>query len=415
MSLFETLYCRVLEWTVLGEPVQALLARETTVCRKTWDAGGPKRPSLKAKALVDISKASFQRMRDKGSSEEEIKTWLARFPETTEDEPYFLSMIIRLFSLSDEPPPETIALANKMDELAHAIWKAGHSRDIATYKDLLLNTPLLDKCYFADTERELRVDDVPLAYRQAQIANDWAELSASSQAVMVNMLLSFLASWDLEFCRDYAPAMKPFPLYEILMLQTTHDLESNPKLPSRRDLFRFPTRKLIDLMAMMGEYIRNHGGKTLKKIPVKDMEAWLELGEPQIPAQKLWNWRRGRDAFLLEDLAVVWRRFAGARDDNEKNIPPPPIPLFVVASIWQHVQFQDNKKAGRKTLLFIQPWYLWWWEHHRDRLMAKGITWGNRPWPACIINQTSWSGVKTSDSNLSSQSSGRSSKSRDSQ
>lgn len=400
MSMFEMLYIHVMEWTVIGKPVQAFLAENSSISRKTWDAGGPKRPAAKARAAKEVRKSGGRRLRDRGMSEADIEGWLTKFPETTDEEPFCLSTLVRLFSISQEPPPNTLALATRMDELAHALWKAKRNRDFGACKHALLDSLPLDRNHFADTERELGVDDAPLALHQAQIATDWGELDASIKTVAANMLFSLMACWDVEYCRIYFPNMKPFPLFEIVMLRSAHDLQENPKLG--RDTLHLPTRNLLDLMAMMGSWLRNSGTKPLQEVRVKEMETWLELGDPQIPAQKLWNWRSGRDAFVLEDLEVVWRRFSGAYDDKKIEIPPPPLPLFFAARIWQHLQIQIDSKQGQKTLVFVEPWYLWWWEYHRTRLAANGVTWGDHPWPACIRNQSSWSGAKSSDLSLSS-------------
>lgn len=413
--MFEMLFIRVMEWAVTGKPVQAFLAETTSISRKTWDAGGPKRPVVKARAAKEARESGIQYLRDKGMSEADIEALLSKFPETTDEEPYFLSTLVRMFPIGQEPPPETLALATRMDELAHVLWKGNCNGDFGACKHTLLNSPLLESNYFADTERELGIYDAPLALRQAQMAIDWDELSTSIKVVTANLLFSLMACWDLEFCQNYFPSMKPFPLFESVMLSTAHDLQENPKFG--RDTLHRPIRNLLDLMATLGDFIRHHEAKLPRKVKVETMAIWLEMGNPQIPAQKLWNWRCGRDAFLIEDLDVVWRRFAGVYDDEIRKgeIPPPPIPLFVAAQIWEHLQLQIDRKQRAGKLFIIQPWYLWWWEHHRTRLAAKGATWGKRPWPACIRNQSSWSGARSPDASLSSQSSGRSSKSRDSQ
>ncbi len=413
--MFELLFIRVIEWTVMGRSAQAFLAEATSISRKTWDAGGPKRPAVKARAAREVKEFGIQYLRDKGMCEADIEAWLSRFPETTDEEPYYLSTLIRMFPMGQESPAKTLALATRMDELAHALGKANRNGDFDACKHALLDSPLLERTYFADAERELGIEGAPLALRQAHMATDWDELNSSIKAVTINLLFSLMASWDLEFCQSYFPTMKPFPLFESVMLSTTHDLQENTKFG--RDTLHRPIRNLLDLMATLGDFIRHHETKLPRKIKVETMATWLEMGDPQISAQKLWNWRRGRDAFLLEDLDVVWRRFAGVYDDEIRNraIPAPPIPLFAAAQIWEHLQLQIDRKQRTGRLFIIQPWYLWWWEHHRACLAAKGTTWGNRPWPACIRNQSSWSGARSPDSSLSSQSSGRSSKSRDSQ
>lgn len=413
--MFQMLFIRIVEWAALGKPAQAFLAEATSISRKTWDAGGPKRPGAKARATREAQEHGIQHLRRKGMSEGEIEAWLSRFPETTEGEPYFLSTLIRMLSLSHDPPAETLALATRMDEMAHEVEREKRKGDFSAYKQALLNGAPLDQNYFADTERELGIGGIPLALRQAQEATDWDELDNAVRAVTANSLFSLMACWDLECLRQYSPLMTPFPLFESVMLRRTHDLQENPKLG--RDAIHRPTRILLDLLAMMGDWVRNHQTKPLRKVRVQQMAIWLESGDPQIPAQKLWNWRRGRDNFVLDDLDVVWRRFTGAYDDEARirQIPPPPLPLFVAARIWEHMLIHTDRKTGSGRFFFIQPWYLWWWEHHLAQLTAKGITWGDRPWPAPIRNQSSWSGAKSPDSSRSSQSPGRSSKSLDSQ
>ena len=102
MSIFETLFIRIVERTVTGKPVQAFLAETTSISRKTWDAGGPKRPAAKARAAKEAREFGIQHLRDKGMSEVDIEVWRSRFPETTDDEPYCLSTLVRMFSISQE-------------------------------------------------------------------------------------------------------------------------------------------------------------------------------------------------------------------------------------------------------------------------------------------------------------------------
>lgn len=52
--MLQPLFTRVIEWAVTGKPVQAFLAEATSISRKTWDTGGPKRPEVKAKAATEV-------------------------------------------------------------------------------------------------------------------------------------------------------------------------------------------------------------------------------------------------------------------------------------------------------------------------------------------------------------------------
>jgi len=411
MSMFAPLFIRFMEKALTGKPVQTMLAEMTGISRKTWDTGGPKRPAAKERAAQQIEIAGRQQLRDKGLSDEAIEAWLSRFPMATDEEPYSLSLMIKMFSPSLEDFPETLELAKGLDELAHALSGAKRHNDIAAYKGVLLNEPLLEKSYFANDDQELSMEGTPAALASLQLDLTWEELESSTKIVTAQALFSLMACWDLEFCRSYTPSMQAFPFFETVMLHTEHEFQEKQKVS--RDMFHRPTRNLLDFLASMGDWVRNCGKKKPRKVKVQQMATWLELGEPQIPRQKLWNWRRGRDAFLFEDFALVWQRFTGAGEDKE--IPYPPTPLFAASQMWEVFLVQPDNKKKTKTLLLVQPWYLWWWEHHHARLLAKGVTWGNRPWPACIRNQSSWSGAKSSGSSLSSQSSGRSSKSLDSQ
>lgn len=411
--MFSPLFIRIMEKTVTGMPVQTMLAEMTGISRKTWVAGGPKRSAAKERAARQIEIAGRQKLRDNGLSDEEIEEWLSRFPMTTDEEPYSLSALIKTFSPSLEDFPETLELAKDLDKLAHALSGAKRHDDIAAYKGILLNEPLLEKSYFANSDQELGMEGTPVALVSIQQASTWEELDHPSKIVTAQALFSLLACWDLEFCRSYMPSMQAFPVFETVMLHTEHEIQEKQKVS--RDMFHRPTRNLLEFLATIGDWVRNCGKKKPRKVTVKQMEAWLELGEPQITRQKLWNWRTGRDAFLAEDFALVWRRFTGAGDDKDEKPFIPPAPLFAASQMWEVLLVQLDIKKKPKTLLLSQPWYLWWWEHHRARLQAKGVTWGNQPWPACIRNQSSWSGAKSPDSSLSSQSSGRSSKSLDSQ
>lgn len=389
--MFELLFIRICEWTITGKPIQAFLAKATSISRKTWDAGGPKRAAARARANAEAKEFGRQFLRRQGVSEAGIARVEARLPETTDTEPYWLSSLVRQYTVVLEAVPETLELARQMDEFAHELWQAKCSGDFAECKRRLLESPFLERNYFADTERELINTDLPRARRQVQEAGDFEELQQALGFITFNQLLSLLACWDLEFCRSYFPSLRAFPLFETLMFKLPHDFLENPKFG--RNVFSYPLRKLIDLLAIFGDAIRHNFSQKPRKVKVKTMVTWLEMGDPQIPSQKLWNWRSGRDAFLMNDLELVWRRFTGGYDGNSplEHIPPPPIPLFLAACIWQHLLLKFDQNNRLRRFSCIQPWYLWWWEYHRTRLAAKGVTWGDRPWPKCISDQSSWS------------------------
>ena len=413
--MFEPLYVHMLEKTLPRTSFPAFLADVTSISIKTWETGGPKRAAAKERAAKEIDAYFTNQLRSKGVSDADIATWRAQFMSPTDQAPSYLSQIVRTFSVNQEHPPETLALAGRMDELAHALWKANVNGDFEGCKQTLLNSPFLDKTYFADTERELCTEAVPHAFQEAERATVWDDLDQSIKAAGANMLLSLLACWDLEFCQRYFSAMAPFPLFEVLMLRTSCDLSDNPTLG--RDTVYRPIRNLIDLIAILADWARNRSPKGSRTVPLQDVAARLQLSDPQIPEHKLWNWRRGRDVFYLADLDVIWQRLLGV-DDNDRTHrvnPPPPLPLFAAATIWTQLQLHADPALRTGELLFIQPWYLWWWDFHHNRLAAKGVAWGDRPWPEGITCQSSWPGARSPDSNLSSQSSGRSSKSRDSQ
>lgn len=407
MPIFTNFLILLMERAVTGKSMPAMLEEMTGISRKTWSDGGPKRPKARVRAAETLEIKLRQKFRDQGWSDEEREAWLSRCPVATDEKPYSLSTIIAIFSPSLETLPETWKLATTLDELAHALFRAKQDDDIAAYKSILLNDPLLVTHYFVGCDSEFDAEGTPAALASVQLATTWDELDRPTKTVAAQALFSLLACWDLEFCRSYIPPMQAFPLFETVMLHTEHEIQGK-----QRDMFHRPTRNLLEFLATMGDWVRNCGKKKPRKVKVQQMETWLELGEPQITRQKLWNWRTGRDAFLFEDFALVWQRFTGRGEDKRIVIPAP---LFAASHVWEILLIELDNKRKPKTFLLVESWYLWWWEHHHARLQARGVTWGNHPWPACIRNQSSWSGAKSPDSSLSSQSSGRSSKSLDSQ
>lgn len=407
-TALRVLSLKLMEW-VIGEPVQKILAEYTTISEKTWSKGGPKSPIKWERADREIIENGRRQWLDNGHTEQEFDEWVSRFPVATNEEPYLFTTLILLFSRN---VPETLKVANAMDELSHALTRAKRQEDFSLFKAALLDGELLSPLYFSYTDAELRGKMHAKLFLETKESNDWSDFNDEIiKAITSNLLFSMLACWDVEFSKSYFSKYKPFPLFACLMLRPTHDLRQNPEFG--RDGLHRPIRNLIDQMAFIGFYIR-HRKWPSPRIKVADMQAWLEASNPPVSSQKLWNWRSGRDSFDLDDFLTVWKAFLNIRDDTIPA-PPPPFPLYVAAKVWENLLYQWNPKKKSGKLFISQPHYLFWWEFQRNRLMANTSSQEKKRWPACFRNQSSWIGSKSPDSTRSSQSSGRSSNPRDSQ
>ena len=148
----------------------------------------------------------------------------------------------------------------------------------------------------------------------------------------------------------------------------------NGKYENTRDLFHFPIRRLLELIACLRYFYINE--KWPDKLPsVREMSAWMG----STPAD-LTKWRMGRN-FTLRDYENVWQ--AMFRHMPEKCQPTLPIPLAFASTLLTCLYVKGSRE--RRNLEMICPnseIYLRWWRLEKERLLSQpdGLVFGTAPW-----------------------------------
>jgi len=84
-------------------------------------------------------------------------------------------------------------------------------------------------------------------------ATYWEELDLPSRVLMFNTQFQLLATLDLEFCAFYLPHWEATPIFLSLLpcLAPRVAITSGSTIAATRDLFHYPTRRLLDIVACM--------------------------------------------------------------------------------------------------------------------------------------------------------------------
>jgi hypothetical protein len=224
--------------------------------------------------------------------------------------------------------------------------------------------------------------DAETTRRLLREAKSWEDLILPMAVFVVNVQFQFLATLDLEFCAGYLSEWEATPVFAALL----------PRLHPRvapfvgtakttRDLFHYPTRRLLDATACLRTLRQSPGRNWPRSMPsAHEMAAWLDLADRSKLASNLPKWRSGRTitAARFEDLWDACFSFL-----PEADRPATPVPMLFAVTVFTEMFVKGSRED--RDLTFISPdpaFYQHWWELQHQKLStgAQPLRFGTRKW-----------------------------------
>ncbi|MDR0576888.1 MAG: hypothetical protein LBI87_05010 [Candidatus Accumulibacter sp.] len=403
----DIIFLQKLYEAIFGKAIASLLADMTGISVRTWQDGGPKRKSVLAK----IEDKSQQAGLKAGFSHDEI--------DACRDSPFSV-LVINFCSSKDFQ--HTLKVAKKLDDRMKRFYPFHENRDVEGFKGAFIEDGILAELeeWLSAVEEEKYLASIRKAVREAK---SWDELQPAIVWELFLAYFQLMACWDIEFFSTIKWDLEPQPIGDLVMPAL------NPKAKKRTDgnypsrgLLHFPMRRLLDLCYCLS--IQRRKGKWPHKRGTRRQVA-MACGEVlmgksgEASEQPLANIRNGARKLNDKEFLKVWNSMMG-NNKNKIEIFTPPWPWYIFAQIMtlmfvKFVKSDKSVKSAKSVIIFDPPVYRYWWDRYYDELKGQGACFGCAPWPECLRPNQPLLGVKSPDSDRSSQSSGRPSSPRDSQ
>jgi len=344
-------------------------------------------------------KHAHDQLAENGYCAAEIEKWIAEHPGNENPGALYSGLIYGCQIDGVMAFPRTIDFARDIDELSSRLYDARIADDLAGFKEKLMNSVVADPVYFAQNVEEMGLATPPML-ELFQSAKDWNEIDVPFRAIGLNTLFSLLAHWDIEFSSQYFLSFTPRPCFSMVLPRIDPAaMNKDGTVSTRRDRFWLPVRRLINLMACIGEFGRSKSKQWPGSIPsVGKIITQVQLNgqSPEFSpdstrdsesVQSLTNWRDGTKKFTQSDFSKLWQQLCPDKENtNEPNHPAEPWPLFVAALFWRHLLVVVSTASKQKSIFLMEEEYLEWWNHHHEDSKTNGVTFGSKPWPDCFNN-----------------------------
>jgi hypothetical protein len=367
-------FVRLIE-LINGQTWIASLAGETVTERtlRNWRSGKTTPSEAQISRLQKASKNCLHSNQVRnGVPDENIRS----HADEITGEPGLMSALVRNITVDADIYSRTLNLARKVDHLSNELLRMRQAEQLAELRHELL------ECSWLTTDHwhmPLSGAECPDKMRRlTEQARNWEELDIPLNVLMINVLLQFLATLDLEFCASYAPSFEATPLFTRLHPAFPINAvdEFGEYIARKRDPVRQPIRRLIDLMACMRQ--RKLEGRWPDKIPkVNEMADWMAVDE-----SKLRKWRLGQ-RFTGSHFCQTWDAMFSRFDCDRR--PSTPWPLLIAAYLLTILYMKGNRvRKETQTVIIAGPSnYLKWWNTQKHLLSndEKGLRFGTAPWP----------------------------------
>lgn len=394
-----------------AKKLAAIIADATDVTERTWRNRLTKGWTQSGDELKKAINNFAGQLKKAGWSEDEAKEIIDRNPSWRSGAGLpTASLIFHCSPKYAEGYEEALSVAVEFDHLCHALSDAFRSEDISQARSSLIAASRWLRGYCSADPDTSDIDELDC---KIQGAIDLVELMGYAKNLGEEMMFHVLSCWDLNFCSVYfGGKLQAFPLFELVMPRLAPDIEIEPGTlrflrdgkPPKAGIFEKSISRLFDFLSVLIYWKKFHQPPT--KLPsVKDMAAWFHESERRIV-----NWRDETTRFTYRHLSDICYAATGGldKDGNAIGIPGP---MLVAALLWSPLLVRENGKPKSWHICFDA--YEAWWKRNLARLTGKGLKFGETPLPSCLTYQSE--GSRSPELWRSSQSSGRSSQSRDSQ
>ena len=368
MSTIEALQGR--KWAPLVAHQTGEFVSERTV--RNWMTGKNQPTTIQINTL---KKACFQNLRTvlpkKGWSNDEIEKYLVHADQT---QGIIGAFVHSMSAQNDYIYKNTFNLSTQIDELAIHLWAFRKADQIIPFIKLLQNTAWIETHHYINPEQEISTPEN--IHKQLANAKHWQDLKYPFNVITLNLVMQLLARLDLEFCSRYMEGFIATPVFQLLMPRIASGAvpDENGQYKKTRDLFHFPTRRLLELIACL-RYFYIHRRWPEKLPSVHEMSAWMGSTSTDII-----KWRMGRQ-FTLRDFENVWQ--AMFRHVPEKRCPALPMPLVFASTLLTCLYVKGSREQRNLEMtLPNSEIYLKWWRIEKERLQLPpdGLVFGKEPW-----------------------------------
>lgn len=366
-----------------GKRVVAHLADVTGISQKTLTKPLAEiRGRTLDRGTEQSSKYVRGKLEEAGYSDEKAEAWMAGHPGATMPGAVCSGVVYDAEVEGIYAYPHTIEFARHIDSVSSRLLDAKVRDDLEGFKLALLDDPLIDARYYQQGSDGGDWVDMPPLRQRLEAASKWSDITEIFPTIVVNVVFSVLARWDVEFCCQYFSKNEPRSVFRFVLPRV--DPAIGPvevgDIPKRRGMLWFPVRRLIDVVACIGEFVRNGAWPDVVPKPM-DTQRAAELRGLEWSNQTLTNWRDGTTTFNSDDFAGLWEALCTNR---EAAAPYYPWPLFVATLMFQDLFAQVDTSSSKRSILLVEDDYLPWWHRHLEELKAKGCAFGASPWPECF-------------------------------
>jgi hypothetical protein len=301
------------------------------------------------------------------------------FAEGLQACPGFISGFAFTLENGNAEYPAFLQLASQIDLLEQALDMQSVNNNVQDWVETLLAAKWIRDEHLTNPDDGTSAEAIRLQLREAK---SWKELVPALSVLVVNTQFQLLATLDLEFCASYLSDWEATPIFASLLPRL--DPRSAPFIgtsTTTRDLFHYPTRRLLDVTACVRAMLGNPGRKWPRSMPaVEEMVRWLDLaGRPKL-ASNLPKWRSGRTltSARFDDL---WNACFSFLPEAER--PAAPMAMLYAVTVFTEMFVKGSRED--RDLTFISPdpaFYQHWWDIQRQELSAgpQPLRFGTEKW-----------------------------------
>jgi hypothetical protein len=266
--------------------------------------------------------------------------------------------------------PAFLQLAGQIDLLEDALGKQRANENLQGWVQTLLGANWIRDEHLTNRDDGTSAE---ATRRQLHEANSWEDLGRPLSLLVVNMQFQLLATLDLEFCASYFSDWEATPIFASLLPRTStrvaEPVEST--ITGTRDLFHYPTRRLLDVIACMRTMRESPNRNWPHAMPAaEEMVRWLDLAGCEKLASNLPKWRSGRTLSAARFVPIADR-------------PSAPMPMLYAVTVLTELCVKGSREDGDLTFISLDPdSYQHWWHIQRRDLStgAHSLRFGTEKW-----------------------------------
>lgn len=189
---------------------------------------------------------------------------------------------------------------------------------------------------------------------------------------------------DLELCADYFGKLDAYPLFTLVMPSLAPDIKLNQNVgqflrngkQAQSGIYHKSTLRFLNFIyTLVYWYNKRRPPDELPK--VKEMEKLFGTLSSTIT-----SWRDETTKFNLRDLNSIWK-LEKRPSDVGGVLSPPYLMLYAMLLYKRLVKYGENGKLT--SIEEAEDDYRHFWELNKNKLEAKGLTFGKDAWPEYLL------------------------------